>query len=120
MTCYTIVGRGDHNHPEGIKGAEATAAAIYLPHTGHSKMKIKAYIEENFHYDLSCTCDEIRPNYYHVESCQETAPEAITVFLEGESFGDVRLRCCISWDACDTLTAIAGALLSGSVGCLKN
>lgn len=55
-----------HNHPEGIKGAEATASAIFLGRTGHSKDEIKAYIEAEFHYDLSRTCDEIRPNYYHV------------------------------------------------------
>ena len=78
-----------HNHPEGIKGAEATASAIYLARTGKTKGEIKTYIAENFGYDLSHTCDEIRPGYYHKESCQETVPEAITAFLEGESFEDV-------------------------------
>ena len=78
-----------HNHPEGIKGAEATAAAIFLGRTGHSKAEIKAYIEGEFHYDLSRTCNEIRPHYCHVESCQETVPEAIIAFLEGKSFEDV-------------------------------
>lgn len=63
-----------HNHPEGIKGAEATASAIYLARTGKSKVEIKEYIVENFGYDLSRTCDEIRPGYHHVESCQETVP----------------------------------------------
>ena len=70
-----------HNHPEGIKGAEATATAIFLGRTGHSKADIKAYIEREFLYDLHRTCDEIRPAYYHVESCQKTVPEAITAFL---------------------------------------
>ena len=105
-----------HNHPEGIKGAEATATAIFLARTGHSKAEIKAYIEDEFHYDLSRTCDEIRPNYYHVESCQETVPEAITAFLEGESFEDV-VRTAVSLGGdCDTLTCIAGAIAEGFYG----
>ena len=102
-----------HNHPEGIKGAEATAAAIYLARTGHSKAEIKAYIEDNFGYDLNRTCDEIRPDYHHVESCQETVPEAIIAFLEGESFEDV-IRTAVSLGGdCDTLTAIAGSIAEG-------
>ena len=105
-----------HNHPEGIKGAEATAAAIFLGRTGHSKAEIKAYIETEFHYDLSRTCDEIRPSYYHVESCQETVPEAITAFLEGDSFEDV-IRTAVSLGGdCDTLTCIAGSIAEGFYG----
>ena len=75
-----------HNHPEGIKGAEATASAIFLARTGHSKDESKEYIVREFDYDLSRTCDQIRPEYYHVESCQGTVPEAITAFLEGTDF----------------------------------
>ena len=105
-----------HNHPEGLKGAEATAVAIFLARTGSSKAEIKAYIEENFGYDLSRTCDEIRPNYHHVETCQETVPEAITAFLEGESFEDV-IRTAVSLGGdCDTLTCIAGAIAEGFYG----
>ena len=105
-----------HNHPEGIKGAEATAIAIYLARTGSTKAEIKAYIEENFYYDLSRTCDEIRPTYRHVESCQETVPEAITAFLEGESFEDV-IRTAVSLGGdCDTLTCIAGSIAEGFYG----
>lgn len=105
-----------HNHPEGIKGAEATAAAIFLGRTGHSKDEIKAYIEGEFDYDLSRTCDEIRPTYYHVESCQETVPEAITAFLEGDSFEDV-IRTAVSLGGdCDTLTCIAGSIAEGFYG----
>ena len=105
-----------HNHPEGIKGAEATAAAIFLGRTGHSKAEIKACIETEFHYDLSRTCDEIRPAYHHVESCQETVPEAITAFLEGTSFEDV-IRCAVSLGGdCDTLTCIAGSMAEGFYG----
>lgn len=105
-----------HNHPEGIKGAEATASAIYLARTGKSKEEIKTYIVENLDYDLSRTCDEIRPGYHHVESCQETVPEAITAFLEGESFEDV-IRTAVSLGGdCDTLTCIAGAIAEGFYG----
>ena len=105
-----------HNHPEGIKGAEATASAIYLARKGRTKAEIKSYIEENFHYHLSRTCDEIRPGYHHVESCQETVPEAITAFLEGSSFEDV-IRTAVSLGGdCDTLTAIAGSVAEGFYG----
>ena len=105
-----------HNHPEGIKGAEATASAIFLARTGKTKAEIKSYIEDNFRYDLSRTCDEIRPNYYHKESCQETVPEAITAFLEGESFEDV-IRTAVSLGGdCDTLTCIAGSIAEGFYG----
>ena len=102
-----------HNHPEGIKGSEATASAIFLARTGSTKAEIRRYIEDEFRYDLSRTCDQIRPGYYHVESCQETVPEAITAFLEGESFEDV-IRTAVSLGGdCDTLTAIAGSIAEG-------
>ena len=105
-----------HNHPEGIKGAESVASAIFLARTGSTKAEIRAYIEENFRYDLSRTCDEIRPDYYHVESCQETVPEAITAFLEGESFEDV-IRTAVSLGGdCDTLTCIAGSIAEAFYG----
>lgn len=105
-----------HNHPEGIKGAEATACAIFLARTGSTKDEIKSFIEKEFHYDLSRTCDEIRPNYHHVESCQETVPEAITAFLEGKSFEDV-IRTAVSLGGdCDTLTCIAGSIAEGFYG----
>ena len=105
-----------HNHPEGIKGAEATASAIYLARTGHNKEEIKAYMIHHFGYDLSRTCDEIRPGYRHKASCQETIPEAITAFLEGNSFEDV-IRTAVSLGGdCDTLTCIAGAMAEGFYG----
>lgn len=105
-----------HNHPEGIKGACSTATAIYLARTGASKQEIKKYIEENFQYDLSRTCDEIRPGYYHVESCQQSVPEAITAFLEGESYEDV-IRNVISLGGdTDTTSAIAGAIAEAYYG----
>ena len=99
-----------HNHPEGIKGAEAIASAIFLARTGHNKREIKKYIEDNFNYDLSRTCDEIRPTYEFNETCQGTVPEAIIAFLEGNSFEDV-LRIAVSLGGdCDTLTCIAGSI----------
>lgn len=105
-----------HNHPEGIKGAEATASAIFLARTGHSKEEIRDYIISTFGYDLSRTCDEIRPDYHHVESCQKTVPEAITAFLEGESFEDV-IRTAVSLGGdCDTLTCIAGSMAEAFYG----
>ena len=105
-----------HNHPEGIKGAEATATAIFLARTGRSKDEIKSYITNEFGYDLSLTCDEIRPNYHHVQTCQETVPEAITAFLEGESFEDV-IRTAVSLGGdCDTVAAIAGSIAEGFYG----
>ena len=108
-----------HNHPEGIKGAEATASAIFLARTGHGKAEIKDYVEREFGYDLSRTCDEIRPNYHHVETCMETVPEAITAFLEGNSFEDV-IRTAVSLGGdCDTLTAIAGSIAEGFYGVPK-
>jgi len=105
-----------HNHPEGIKGAQATAATIYLARNGSDKESIRKYITESFGYDLTRTCDEIRPDYYHVESCQETVPEAIIAFLEGESFEDV-IRTAVSLGGdCDTLTCIAGSIAEAFYG----
>lgn len=105
-----------HNHPEGIKGAEATASVIFLARTGHTKEEIRTYVEQEFGYDLSRTCDEIRLTYRHVETCMETVPEAITAFLEGDSFEDV-IRTAVSLGGdCDTLAAIAGSMAEGFYG----
>ena len=105
-----------HNHPEGIKGAEATASAIFLARSGWSKEKIRDYITEEFGYDLSRTCDEIRPGYRHIETCQATVPEAITAFLAGEDFEDV-IRTAVSLGGdCDTLTCIAGGMAEAFYG----
>ena len=99
-----------HNHPEGIKGAESVASAIYLLRTGKSKDEVKQYIIDEFGYNLSRSCDDIRPTYHHVESCQETVPEAITAFLEGIDFEDcIRTAVSLGGD-CDTLTCITGSL----------
>ena len=105
-----------HNHPKGIKGAQATAGAIFLARTGKSKDEIREYVTSRYGYDLSRTLDEIRPNYYHVESCQETVPEAITAFLESRDFEDAA-RCAVSLSGdSDTLTAITCSIAEGFYG----
>ena len=105
-----------HNHPEGIKGAQATAAAIFLARTGHSKPEIRQYVEENFGYDLSRSCDEIRPGYHHVETCQQTVLEAIIAFLESTDFEDA-LRNAVSLGGdSDTLACITGGIAEAFYG----
>ena len=105
-----------HNHPEGIKGAQATAAAIFLARTGHSKQEIRQYVEQTFGYDLSRTCDEIRPGYRHVETCQQTVPEAIVAFLESTGFEDA-LRNAVSLGGdSDTLACITGGIAEAFYG----
>ena len=102
-----------HNHPEGIKGAQATASAIFMARTGRTKQEIRQYITERYNYDLSRTLDDIRPTYHHVETCQETVPEAITAFLEGNNFEEVlRGAVSLSGDS-DTLAAIACSIAEG-------
>lgn len=96
-----------HNHPEGIKGAQAIAASIFLCKEGKSKVEIKKYLEKSFGYDLNRTTDEIRPNYDFDVSCQGSVPEAITVFLEGNSFEEVlRLAISLGGDS-DTIACMA-------------
>lgn len=105
-----------HNHPEGIKGAEAIASAIFLARNGSTKDEIRKYVIGEFGYDLSRTCDEIRPGYHHVETCQQTVPEALTAFFEGEDFEDV-IRTAVSLGGdCDTLTCIAGSIAEAFYG----
>ena len=99
-----------HDHPEGIKGAQAVSAAIFMARNGMSKEAIKLYIESKYGYDLSKTCDEIRPNYQYDESCQGTVPQAITAFLESVDFETcLRLSVSLGGD-CDTLTCISAAI----------
>lgn len=101
-----------HNHPEGIKGAQATAAAIFLARQGKKKQEIRDYVEKTFAYDLSRTLDEIRPTFTFDETCQHTVPEAITCFMEGKDYEDVvRLSVALAGDA-DTIAAIAGSISS--------
>ena len=80
-----------HNHPEGIKGAQATAICVYLARTGHSRESIKQEVQARFGYDLERTLDDIRPSYKFNEICQTTVPEAITAFLESQDYEDAIL-----------------------------
>lgn len=104
-----VSARVTHNHPEGIKGAKATAAAVFLSCTGKSKKVIKEYIEDKFSYNLSSACEKIRRNYSRAESCQESVPQALTAFIEGSDFESViRLAVSLGGDS-DTIAAIAGS-----------
>ncbi|MCP4611709.1 MAG: ADP-ribosylglycohydrolase family protein [Planctomycetes bacterium] len=99
-----------HNHPEGIKGAQATALAIFMARKGYSKKEIKKEIEQRFNYNLNSTIDEIRPDYRFNESCQGTVPEAITAFLESDDFEhSIRLAVSLGGDS-DTLACITGGI----------
>lgn len=105
-----------HNHPEGIKGAQATASAIFLARTGASKADIKAYVESQFSYDLSRTVDEVRPTYEFNESCQGTVPEALIAFLDATDFEDaIRNAVSLGGDS-DTLTCITGGIAEAFYG----
>lgn len=99
-----------HNHPEGIKGAEATAVAIWLARHGSSKDEIRQVISETYGYDLTRTCDEIRPTYRFNESCQETVPQAFAAFFDSTDFENaLRLAVSLGGDA-DTIACITGGV----------
>ncbi len=128
VTCSA---EATHNHPEGVKGAQAAAAAIFLSRfysEGHAfdcsepwsmdelKIRIKKLIESNFSYDLSRTLDEIRPTYSFNESCRDTVPQAVTAFLESTDFEDaIRNAVSLGGDS-DTLTAITGSIAEAAYG----
>ncbi|MDR0814326.1 MAG: ADP-ribosylglycohydrolase family protein [Bacteroidales bacterium] len=99
-----------HNHPEGVKGAQATAAAIFLARTGSSKQEIRDYLSRTFAYDLSFTLDEIRPTYRFDSSCQGSVPQAIVAFLESADYENaIRLAVSIGGDS-DTIACITGGM----------
>lgn len=105
-----------HNHPEGIRGAQATAAAIFLARTGADQSEIKRQIEATFGYDLSVSLDEIREDYGFDISCQGSVPQSIIAFLEANSFEDaVRNAISLGGDA-DTMACIAGGIAEGRFG----
>ena len=96
-----------HDHSEGIKGAQAIAASVFLCKEGKTKAEIKSYVEHTFDYDLSRTIEEIRPSYKFDVSCQGSVPEAIISFLEGYSFEEVlRLAISLGGDS-DTIACMA-------------
>ena len=99
-----------HNHPEGIKGAQAVDAAILLSRKHESKSNIKNFIEKNFGYSLHRTLDEIRTNYSFEETCEGSVPQAITAFLESDNYEDaVREAISLGGD-CDTLGCMTGGI----------
>ena len=99
-----------HNHPEGVKGAQAIAACVFLCKEGKSKAEIKEYIEKTFDYNFNRSIAEIRPRYEFDVSCQGSVPEAIIAFLEGNSFEEViRLAISLGGDS-DTIGAMAGSI----------
>jgi ADP-ribosylglycohydrolase len=105
-----------HDHPEGLKGARATALAIWLARQGAGKAEIRARVEADSGYDLSRSVDAIRPSYRFNETCQATVPEALACFLEGDDFEDV-IRNAISLGGdSDTLAAIAGSVAEAHFG----
>ncbi len=104
-----------HNHPEGLKGAEATAVAVWLAKNGSDKAHIRKVITENY-YPLDFTLDEIRDGYRFNETCQQTVPQAIEAFLESDGFEDA-VRCAISIGGdSDTLAAITGGIAEAYYG----
>jgi len=99
-----------HDHPEGIKGAQSVAAAVFLARTGKSKGEIKAFVEGRFGYDLSRGVDEIRQTYQFDETCQGTVPQAMCAFLQSADFEDaIRLPVSLGGDS-DTIAAITGGI----------
>jgi len=108
-----------HNHPEGIKGAEATAVAIFLALQGKNKEEIREYIVQNY-YPINFTLDKIRPFYVFRSSCQETVPQALQAFFESESFEDaIRNAISIGGDS-DTIAAITGSVAEAYYGVPDN
>lgn len=99
-----------HNHPEGIKGAQATAAAIFMARQGATKETIREYIEKTFGYELQHTCEEIRPYYDWDSSCQGTVPPALLAFFDSHDFEEsIRLAVSLGGDS-DTLACITGGI----------
>jgi ADP-ribosylglycohydrolase len=104
---YTAV---THNHPEGIRGAQAIAGAIFLARTGHTKEHVRVWVEGKFGYDLSRSLDQWRPGFRFDESCAGTVPPALACFLDSTGFEDaIRNAVSLGGDS-DTLACIAGSV----------
>lgn len=109
-----------HSHPEGIKGAQATALAVFMARHKASKEDIRSELSTRFGYDLSRTCDQIRPNYHFKATCQETVPEALAAFFDSTSYEHaLRLAISLGGDA-DTLACIAGGIAEAWYGCIPD
>jgi ADP-ribosylglycohydrolase len=105
-----------HNHREGIKGAQATALAVFLARSGKDKSQVRAEIGERFGYDLTLTVDEIRPTYDFDVSCQGTVPAALIAFFDSGSYEDaVRNAISLGGDS-DTLACITGGIAEAYYG----
>lgn len=105
-----------HNHPEGIKGAECTAAVMFLSRTGHSKEEIREYVIREFGYDLTMSLTELRARHRHDESCMDSLPKALTAFFEGNNYEDVVRNAVSLGGDTDTIAAIAGAMAEAMYG----
>ncbi len=105
-----------HNHPEGIKGAQAIASAIFLARQQKPKEEIRQYIEQTFGYDLHRTCDDIRPDYQFNETCQGSCPEAIIAFLDSTDYESaIRLAISLGGDS-DTIACMTGGIAAAYYG----
>ena len=110
LTLAALTASVSHNHPEGVKGAQAIATSVFLCKQGKTKQEIRDYVEKTFCYNLHRTIAEIRPRYGFDVSCQGSVPEAIIAFLEGNSFEEViRLAISLGGDS-DTIGCMAGAI----------
>lgn len=105
-----------HNHPEGIKGAECTAAVMFLSRQGHSKEEIKSYVVDEFGYEISMSVEKMRPLHKHDESCMDALPKALISFVEGTSYEDVIRNAVSLGGDTDTIAAIAGAMAGAFYG----
>jgi ADP-ribosylglycohydrolase len=105
-----------HDHPEGIKGAQAIALGVFLARTGYDKKQIRNELENSFGYDLSRSLQQIRPGYVFEVSCQRSVPESIIAFLESDDFiGAIRNAISLGGDS-DTMACMAGALAQAYYG----
>lgn len=116
LECAKQSAECTHNHPEGIKGAQATALCIFMARLGKSKEEIRDEIEREFEYDLHFTCDEIRATYGWGGTCQDSVPQAIVAFLDGTDFEDcIRNAISIGGDS-DTIGCITGGIAEAFYG----
>ena len=116
LACAERSAAVTHNHDEGVRGAQATALAVFLARKGKKKKELKRELESRFAYDLSPALDEIRPKYHFDETCQGTVPQAIIAFLESTSYEDaIRNAISLGGDA-DTLACITGGIAEAYYG----
>ncbi len=116
LKAAKITAEVSHNHPEGIAGAQATAAAVFMARKGYSKEQIRQFIEKKFDYNLHRKYDDIKTTYTCHVSCAKTVPESIICFLESVSYKDcIRMAISMGGDA-DTMAAIAGAIAAAYYG----